>query len=477
MFYAFPYRVLFHDTMAYGTQHFLTNFKLQCEAREHLLFWRLGLCSAEERRKFDDIIFLTLNAFSRNLNSVPVGGRVAILLSVEDLAPSSARFCFRVVGEQGQPIAGGFQTVAMLSRKTQQLIAFPELTQGQQVLWERLQRPDFRTRVLAGDTASLFPEHVVQIGMRIAQLPEMSAVPDLVPSVKWETGHTGIWQDGLRGKAFLFPGTGSLAWPRLSVILASERFREVLAQTDELVRANLGYGSLALAACKSADEFEELVHRCSGIDQICNYLVSVHCATLLHERGETPDVVVGHSAGELSAMAVGGAYSLHEGLDVVCKRIAALQPQRNAGGMLVLSAHPRRVESLLESLAISHLHISVINHQDQVVVSGSADELARLRDLASHLRIGHVLLPSEDPFHSKLLEPAVERFARLLGEAQLRSPTVPIYSPLERDSTERRKLPISCRSISCARSIIGMASRKSTTWVSEPSLIAAPARP
>src|SRR5271166_1800979 len=324
MFYAFPYRMLFHDTMAYGTQHFLTNFKLQCEAREHLLFWRLGLCSAEERRKFDDIIFLTLNAFSRNLNSVSVGGRVAILLSVEDLAPSSARFCFRVVGEQGQPIAGGFQTVAMLSRKTQQLVAFPELTQGQQVLRERLHGPGFRTRVLAGDTASLFPQHVVQIGMRIAQLPQMSAVPDLVPSVKWETDHTGIWQDGLRGKAFLFPGTGSLAWPRLSVILASERFREVLAQTDELVRANLGYGSLALAACKSADEFEELAHRCSGIDQICNYLVSVHCAKLLHERGETPDVVVGHSAGELSAMAVGGAYSLHEGLDVVCKRIAAL---------------------------------------------------------------------------------------------------------------------------------------------------------
>ena len=38
MFYALPYRVLFHDTMAYGTQHFLTNFKLQCEARERLLF-------------------------------------------------------------------------------------------------------------------------------------------------------------------------------------------------------------------------------------------------------------------------------------------------------------------------------------------------------------------------------------------------------------------------------------------------------
>jgi len=433
MFYALPYRVLFHDTMAYGTQHFLTNFKLQCEARERLLFWRRDVSSIEERRKYDEIIFLTLNAFSRNMSSVPVGGKVAILLSVEDPAPSSARFCFRVVGEQGQPIACGFQTVVMLSSKTQQPVTLSELTRGQRVFRERLSHPDFQTRVLAGDTASLFSEHVVETGMRIAQLPEMSAVPDVVPSVKGETDHTEIWQGGLRGKAFLFPGTGSLAWPRLSAILVTEAFREILAEVDGLVRANLDYGTLPLATCKSAEEFAQLARSCSGIDQICNYLVSVHCAALLDERGEMPDVVMGHSAGELSALAVGGAFSLPDGLDVVCKRIAALEPLRNTGGMLVLSAHPRRAESLVGSLGHSHLHISVINHENQVAVSGPTTDLIRLRDLALHLRIGQVLLPSEYPFHSKLLKPAVEHFARLLGDTQLGSPSVPVYSPLERD--------------------------------------------
>ena len=112
----------------------------------------------------------------------------------------------------------------MLSNKTQQPVTLSELTHGQRVFRERLSRPDFQARVLVGDTASLFPEHVVETGMRIAQLTETSAVPDVVPSVKWETDHTGVWQEGLRGKAFLFPGTGSLAWPRLSAILASEAF-------------------------------------------------------------------------------------------------------------------------------------------------------------------------------------------------------------------------------------------------------------
>ena len=71
--------------------------------------------------------------------------------------------------------------------------------------------------------------------------------------------------------------------------------------------------------------------------------------------------------------------------------------------------------------------------QNQVAVSGPTADLARLRDLALHLRIGQVLLPSEYPFHSRLLKPAVERFARLLGDTQLGSPSVPVYSPLERD--------------------------------------------
>src|SRR3974377_1069063 len=202
MFYAVQYRVLFHDTMAYGTHHFLTNFKFQCEAREHLLFRQLDLCTAEERRQFDDILLLTQAAFSRNMNSVPVGARVAILLSVEDIAVPSGCFCFRVGWPGGRPVACGFQTIAMLSSKTRQLVAFPRFLQGH-ILRERLAAPDFQTRVLAGDTASLFSGHVLATAMRVAQQPDGSATPGFLPSVKWETDHTSLWQDGLRGKAFL----------------------------------------------------------------------------------------------------------------------------------------------------------------------------------------------------------------------------------------------------------------------------------
>ena len=37
-FFAIQYRVLFHDTMAYGSHHYMTNFKFQNMARETVLF-------------------------------------------------------------------------------------------------------------------------------------------------------------------------------------------------------------------------------------------------------------------------------------------------------------------------------------------------------------------------------------------------------------------------------------------------------
>src|SRR5262249_778905 len=212
----------------------------------------------------------------------------------------------------------------------------------------------------------------------------------------------------------------------------TDAFRRLIEPADDIVRSNLGYGLERLFACGSESDFKATLRECAGLDQICNFLAGVHCAALLRERGETAAVVMGHSAGEFAALAVADALRVEEGLDLVVKRIAALATHRHGGGMLVVNADVRRVESLVAALASPRLQISVINHQEQVAVSGQPADLARLRDLAAHLHLGALLLPSEYPFHSKLLEPAVAPFARLLGDAALREPAIPVYSPLER---------------------------------------------
>jgi len=108
-YFAIQSRVLFHDTMAYGSHHHMTNFKFQNVARETILFD--GAADGYQwRDQLEDIIMLTREAYSLNLGAVRLGQTVGVLLSYEDATRSSVRLCFRVVDSEGQPVSCGFQS-------------------------------------------------------------------------------------------------------------------------------------------------------------------------------------------------------------------------------------------------------------------------------------------------------------------------------------------------------------------------------
>ena len=157
-YFAMPYLVMFHDTMAYGSHHFMTNFKFQCVIREHLLFDNtLDVATSEGKREFDKLILLTQQGYCRNLAPVRVGEKVAILLSVEEPTLSTVRFCFRVIRHDGIPITCGFQTIVCVSSETGAVVAAPSfiLQYGMRML-ERLESPSFAERIIAGRTKEVF---------------------------------------------------------------------------------------------------------------------------------------------------------------------------------------------------------------------------------------------------------------------------------------------------------------------------------
>ena len=150
-YFAMPSRALFHDTMAYGSHHFLTNFKFQAEAREHLFFDQIVDSSPEGKADHEKIVFLTQQAYSRNLAPVGVGQKVGILVSSEEPTLSSVRFCFRVIRQDGAPVCCGFQTMVCLSKATGNVVAAPpSVARGSNLMKEKLQAPSFADRVLAG---------------------------------------------------------------------------------------------------------------------------------------------------------------------------------------------------------------------------------------------------------------------------------------------------------------------------------------
>ncbi len=155
-YFATAYTIHFDDTMAYGSHHFLTAFKFQCAARETFLFGEHIFDIPGVRDALEGIHLLTSDAYARNLYSTQLGDRVAILLTLEEWGQVSARFCYRVIGEQGQRVSVGFQTLVCADAKTHKPMPLPTpLRNAMEALREIAEieaKESFRDRVLSGGT-------------------------------------------------------------------------------------------------------------------------------------------------------------------------------------------------------------------------------------------------------------------------------------------------------------------------------------
>ena len=163
-FFATAYTIHFDDTMAYGGHHFLTSFKFQCAARETFLFGESVFDVAGVKEALDGVHLLTSDAYARNLHSAKLGDRVAILLTLEDWGRVSARFCYRVIDEQGHRVCAGFQTLICADAKTGEPIPLPppvrDAMDAMREIEEIQTGETFRDRVLAGGSSldALFGE-------------------------------------------------------------------------------------------------------------------------------------------------------------------------------------------------------------------------------------------------------------------------------------------------------------------------------
>jgi acyl-CoA thioesterase FadM len=187
-FFAMQYRVLFHDTMAYGSHHYLTNLKFQNIARETALFETSADAETGRSEQLENIVMLTREAYCSNLAPVNVGEKVAIFMTYADPSRSTVRLCFRVVHQCGHPVSCGYQTMVLTHRETHELVqAPPSLAQflnadAERNLIEPLTQPSFADLARSGSSGvrHMFPESIRRLGKSIANAPIESAYPKIV---------------------------------------------------------------------------------------------------------------------------------------------------------------------------------------------------------------------------------------------------------------------------------------------------------
>ncbi|ATL66184.1 type I polyketide synthase [Nocardia terpenica] len=163
------------------------------------------------------------------------------------------------------------------------------------------------------------------------------------------------------------------------------------------------------------------------------------CAIVAHEValyrlaehfGLRPDVVAGHSIGELTAAHIAGVLDL-PGLAALVTARAELMSQVPAGGeMWSVRAGSDEVLAVLDEVGEQHgpVALGAINDDDAVVVSGTAAATAAVAAILEGRGRRVRRLQVSCAFHSPLMEPILDRFETAVAALDLRPATLPVVS-------------------------------------------------
>ena len=143
---------------------------------------------------------------------------------------------------------------------------------------------------------------------------------------------------------------------------------------------------------------------------------------LLQSWGIRPDIVAGHSIGELTAAYVAGIWTLPDAIKVVHARATLMQQLPPGGIMAAIAAPPQAIHTS------PGVQIAAINSPTSVVLSGRKPEvLAETQRLAAQ-GIHTKILKVSHAFHSALMEPMLDQFAQTLETVQFHPPRLPLVS-------------------------------------------------
>ncbi|MEV0296266.1 SDR family NAD(P)-dependent oxidoreductase [Nocardia sp. NPDC050710] len=162
------------------------------------------------------------------------------------------------------------------------------------------------------------------------------------------------------------------------------------------------------------------------------------CVELWAAWGICPDVVLGHSLGELVAATVAGVLDLEEGLRLAAERGRLMQAVPRQGAMAAIFGARDEFADLLGELA-SDLAVAAVNGPRQFVVSGTEAAVQRVRDSAAERAIRAVALPGTTAFHSPLLDPILDEFEAKVAElvpGSSRITSIPLVSNVTGRSIE-----------------------------------------
>jgi malonyl CoA-acyl carrier protein transacylase len=215
-----------------------------------------------------------------------------------------------------------------------------------------------------------------------------------------------------RHLAMLFPGQGSQT---------ADMRDQVERQRPDL---------LELASSEVSDDLFERAADGTRWAQPAIFCAALAGYEVLKPRYQ-PDLMAGHSLGEITALVAAEAIDAPDGLRLVAARGRLMQEaaeQTGDGGMMAVRVREGARETVDEVAARAGLSIANDNAPDQLVLSGAVAALDEAEELLRERKVRAKRLPVAGAFHSPLMEPAVEPFRALVEQVEVGDPRVPVLS-------------------------------------------------
>ncbi|MDH5476215.1 MAG: ACP S-malonyltransferase [Cyclobacteriaceae bacterium] len=220
--------------------------------------------------------------------------------------------------------------------------------------------------------------------------------------------------------AYVFPGQGAqFVGMGKDLYESNSKAKALFEQANEI----LGFRITDIMFEGTDEELKQ-----TKVTQPAVFLHSVILALVADDF--KPDMVAGHSLGELSALVANGALSFEDGLKLVAHRAAAMQKacETNPSTMAaIIGLEDDVVENICNE--IDEVVVAAnYNCPGQLVISGSNEGIAIACEKMTSAGARRALpLPVGGAFHSPLMSPAREELAKAIAETNFNNPVCPVY--------------------------------------------------
>ncbi|RXG21453.1 ACP S-malonyltransferase [Leeuwenhoekiella aequorea] len=222
-------------------------------------------------------------------------------------------------------------------------------------------------------------------------------------------------------KAYIFPGQGAqFTGMGKDVYDNSELARSLFNRANEI----LGFDITKIMFEGSAEELKQT--------NVTQPAIFIHSVALFKSLGESakPEMVAGHSLGEISALVANEVLSFEDALQLVSKRAQAMQKACESTPS-TMAAILGLEDELVEAVCADVDGVVVAanyNCPGQLIISG---ELSAVEEACERLKERGakraLILPVGGAFHSPLMEPAREELATAIENTTFNTPSCPIY--------------------------------------------------